>query len=299
MVLTRRIGALKLIHVLIGLAVSYITLSFTIIYIFEYCKFLDTSQLASARSWPGNRDVTVKTKGEQKAIQLLVVVPILGKDLAATEEQKIIEKFVLKAWIAVAVKAELGTLPQLTSLRVAAFVQDQQSCYAEIDGQQEASLFSCHVLSASCLHPMYSIPTMDCIFREAMELVRPSELLLYANGDMIFHTEAIQSIVSIAAKLDEEDQSQFVITGRRTEIEKGRVNMPFTSEALEGVISLATENGTLYSPFGLDYFVFPPSIFPPIFPSFLLGRWRWDSALLAHFVMNGAVTGICIDKLKR
>jgi hypothetical protein len=43
---------------------------------------------------------------------------------------------------------------------------------------------------------------------------------------------------------------------------------------------------------GIDYFAFTAGAFPHDFPPFLIGRWRWDNALLLHFLLAADVATV-------
>jgi hypothetical protein len=48
----------------------------------------------------------------------------------------------------------------------------------------------------------------------------------------------------------------------------------------------ARKRGKRHSAMGVDFFVFSPPAFPDDFPPYLVGRWRWDNALLARLLLD-------------
>lgn len=228
-----------------------------------------------------------------RPLNLLVVFPLSGQAPRTTSERSRHEKFVVDAWVQLARAATVDFLPPGSSIRVVGMVESQAQCYSDFQASAYAPYYTCSAALSNCLHPEYHIPTMDCIFKEAVHLALHTEIILYANGDIFFSLDGIQAISSVVSSLRRENRHEFLITGRRTEIAEEVIPPQYSRSAHCQLIEYATQEGVLYSPHGMDYFVFPQSAFPRDFPPFLLGRWRWDNALLNYFIASNHPAGMC------
>lgn len=235
----------------------------------------------------------------KRTLEILVFFPIQGLDDSRRQNEKMdIERYVIEAWNWIADVENRVKSARPTSLRIVAFAESAEQCYPDFQGQRLSASFTCLPLPAECIHPDFHIPTMNCIFSTAQDLATPSELLFYANSDIIFHPDTISAISSILEEFDEEER--VAIVGQRTEIDYEALSFPFSSPGLQEVFAHAECDGVLYSPYGLDYFIMTPGTFPHDYPPYLLGRWRWDSALLADLVVtNDVATGEEIISTRR
>lgn len=241
---------------------------------------------------PSNNASSTSTK--KRPLNLLVVFPLVSRAANSTHGAKAgpVQNFVIHTWIHLAQKvADGAVLPPGSSIRTIGMVDSQHQCYPEFEKQSYAPHYKCTPILSRCHHPEYHIPTMDCIFNEAIRMARPSELILYANGDIVFALDGVQAIASIVSKLAALNHTGFLVTGRRTEVAEEEVPSTFSEQTYQRFLKHAQQQGVLYTPYGLDYFVLPAAAFPPGFPSFLVGRWRWDNALLGHFIYNDIPTG--------
>ena len=258
-----------------------------LVLVFHHLFFQYLSKVIS----PTNTFQLVDQIVDDRTLEILVFFPIQGLNDSGRQNKKMdVERYVIEAWNWIA-SAENRVKPaRPTSLRIVAFAESAEQCYPDLQGQRLSASFTCLPLPAKCIHPDFHIPTMDCIFATAQELATPSELLFYANSDIIFHPETISAISSILEQFDKEER--VAIVGQRTEIHREALFSPFSSSGLQEVFAHAESNGVLYSPYGLDYFILTPGTFPHDYPPYLLGRWRWDSALLADLVLtNDVATG--------
>lgn len=236
-----------------------------------------------------SQNLAVPRKTPNKdTLDVLVFFPIYGRAQDGHPNKNMdIERFLIQAWASVADSSSVMS-PAPLSLRVIAMAEAQEHCYPEFEDKLSTS-FSCVALALGCRHPEFHIPAMDCIFSTAMELSSPSELLFYSNGDIIFQPDILSVISSIFEQLKD---PKIVVVGQRTDIPKEILPM-FSISALQNLTTHARREGIRYTPYGLDYFIFRPEVFPPAFPPYLLGRYRWDNALMTAFVSrNDVVTGM-------
>ena len=141
-----------------------------------------------------------------------------------------------------------------------------------------------------CADEPTGVLTVDCMAREA--LARGTQLLgvpqfsaVLVNSDVIF-TQSLTHTVAVARA---EFGQQFVLVGRR-------FDAPVTEMIADGLppermvrdaLEILRTHGEKHSVFGFDYFVFPASAFPPAFPPFLVGRYRWDNVLALELLASG------------
>ena len=271
-----------------------------ILILFSY-SFLNRSCTSKEREFialnaqPSGTQKPQGVRGDQvysNPLNILVVFPLLGDTKSTSPSKSNHEKFVVNSWVRLANAVAAGALAPNSSIKLLGMVEELQQCYAEFQAISYASHYSCKPALKECLHPEYQIPTMDCILQYATQLASPSEIVLYTNSDIIFSIDGIRAISALISGFGAADRSKFLITGRRTEIPVEAIPTQYSDKAHDQLIKYAHQNGTLYSPYGMDYFIFPPSAFPRDFPRFLLGRWRWDNALLSHFIVNNIPTGL-------
>jgi len=102
-----------------------------------------------------------------------------------------------------------------------------------------------------------------------------SPLLCYANADMI-----LMSDLSRAARQVSEQARDFLLVGQRWDLD---VTAPLDfSGDWESRLRLDTaQRGKYYSPWGIDYFVFPRHQYTQV-PNFTIGRPAWDNWMVYH-----------------
>lgn len=237
---------------------------------------------------------------------LLVFVPFLGLHVRATADTILYERLAFQAWQRLAHEA----YAQNASVRLFGLVESAKQCDAFVDlasstDGMPVNFFTCLFLPPRCLHPDYdNLPMVDCLFDVAKIHALPSELLLYSNGDITFAGDLLGALSSIMIQIQEEalvvrNQTKLVMVGRRTDVP---IPPHFGNNdgTLDGLFQAATRTGTLHQDSGVDYFAFSQSAFPPSssssssspFPPFLVGRYRWDNALLASFLLDPEVITI-------
>jgi len=99
--------------------------------------------------------------------------------------------------------------------------------------------------------------------------------LCYANADMILMSDAVT-----AARKVSEQVADFLLVGQRWNLD---LPEPFDfSGDWESRMRLdVAERGEFYSPWGIDYFIFPRHLYTEV-PDFTIGRPAWDNWMVYH-----------------
>jgi hypothetical protein len=102
-----------------------------------------------------------------------------------------------------------------------------------------------------------------------------SPLLCYANADMILLSDVVK-----AARRVSERVKDFLLVGQRWDLD---LTGPFDfSGDWESRLRLeVAQRGKFYSPWGIDYFVFPRHLYTQV-PDFTIGRPAWDNWMVYH-----------------
>jgi hypothetical protein len=110
-------------------------------------------------------------------------------------------------------------------------------------------------------------------------------ILCYANADMILMSDLVD-----AARAVSRLKRDFLLVGQRWNLD---LTKPFDfsgdwESRLRGEVS---ENGVLFSPWGIDYFAFPRHLYTEV-PDFTIGRVAWDNWMIYH---ARASFGVAVD----
>lgn len=124
----------------------------------------------------------------------------------------------------------------------------------------------------------HGTPLLDSVFAHAQKHAR-FEAVCYLNSDIIVLTD-------LAAVARDFGTGTFLVAGQRWNLDV-REAIDFTSPTwARDVWRTVREKGTLYSPNGIDYFLFPRGCFAEI-PPFAVGRPGWDNWLIYHARSRG------------
>ncbi len=112
-----------------------------------------------------------------------------------------------------------------------------------------------------------------------------SPLLCYANADMILMTDLVR-----AARMVSEQVQDFLLVGQRWNLD---LTQPWDFKGdWESRLRLeVARRGSFYSPWGIDYFVFPRRLYTNV-PDFTIGRPAWDNWMIYH---ARSTFGLAID----
>jgi hypothetical protein len=100
-------------------------------------------------------------------------------------------------------------------------------------------------------------------------------LLCYANADMILMSDLFR-----AARQASEQKQDFLLVGQRWDLDLPKP-MDFSGDWESRLRLDVARRGTFYSPWGIDYFVFPRHLYTDV-PNFTIGRPAWDNWMVYH-----------------
>lgn len=135
-----------------------------------------------------------------------------------------------------------------------------------------------HVPGIECNE--FGTPLLSWAFDTAKARARHATLG-YVNADIIFLPGMADTLAGAIA------QGCFIV-GRRLNVDFC-APLDFTGDWTGFLRREVIPAGTLFTPLGLDYFIFPRHTFPA-FPRFVVGRPRWDNWLMAQANQRGLFT---------
>jgi hypothetical protein len=97
-----------------------------------------------------------------------------------------------------------------------------------------------------------------------------SPILCYANADMILMSDLLR-----AARQVSEQARDFLVVGQRWDLDQ-TVPLDFSGDWESRLRLDVAERGRFYSPWGIDYFIFPRHLYTNV-PGFTIGRPAWDN----------------------
>jgi len=118
------------------------------------------------------------------------------------------------------------------------------------------------------------VPTVRSVMAQG-HAASDSPLLCYANADMILMSDLLQAARQVASQVRD-----FLMVGQRWNLD---VDQPFDFDGdwearLRALVRL---HGEFYSPWGIDFFVFPRHLYPEV-PDFTIGRPAWVNWMVYH-----------------
>jgi hypothetical protein len=118
------------------------------------------------------------------------------------------------------------------------------------------------------------IPTVRSIM-EVGHAYSDSPNLCYANADMILMSDLLQASRQVSAQAKD-----FLLVGQRWNL---NITEPldFSLDWEARLRLLVEEKGKFYSPWGIDYFVFPRHLYTDV-PNFTIGRPAWDNWMVYY-----------------
>jgi hypothetical protein len=102
-----------------------------------------------------------------------------------------------------------------------------------------------------------------------------SPVLCYANADMILMSDLVEAARKVAVL-----KKDFLLVGQRWNL---GLDAPFdfSGDWEARLREQVLRNGELFSPWGIDYFVFPHHLYTDV-PDFTIGRVAWDNWMVYH-----------------
>jgi hypothetical protein len=105
--------------------------------------------------------------------------------------------------------------------------------------------------------------------------VSDGPILCYANADMILMSDLVR-----AARQVSEQARDFLLIGQRWNLDLKEL-FDFSGDWESRLRGEVSRNGVLFSPWGIDYFVFPRHLYTEV-PDFTIGRVAWDNWMVYH-----------------
>ena len=112
-----------------------------------------------------------------------------------------------------------------------------------------------------------------------------SPMLCYANADMILMSDLVA-----AARNAARQAGDFLLVGQRWNLGMTEP-FDFSGDWEMRLRNEVSQRGVLFSPWGIDYFVFPRHLYSGV-PDFTIGRVAWDNWMVYH---ARATFGMAID----
>jgi hypothetical protein len=125
----------------------------------------------------------------------------------------------------------------------------------------------------------HGTPLVSSIFQLAGEK-SASELLLFANTDMLFFPETLDIANGMKGRADD-----FVLLGQRYDLDVTD-EIDFSIDWEASLLAAVRARGKLHPLGGSDYFIFPKHMFTKI-PNFAIGRAGWDNWMIYHALSEG------------
>jgi hypothetical protein len=167
--------------------------------------------------------------------------------------------------------------------------------------------YECLPLPSQCLsREFHEVPTVDCIFETILHSValhhKDTDVIIYTNGDLVFPASKLLAVLSfVYCDRDTSNKKDAILVGQRRDTPFMDDNGTDGNMLLEdGLLTVdnfqhffhrALTTSVSHADFGVDYFILPAQVLSSLmstkgFPPFLVGRYRWDNALLASFIMD-------------
>jgi hypothetical protein len=301
-----------------SLAYAWASLGYTL---FFYASLVTLYSLIPDSSWPGT-SIHTESPASGATRTLWVFVPLLGLKYARhrgthsdqqyrgflNTVQK--ERVTVQGWglVAEAIKsfASGETSAPFADVRIIGLVGHPLDCDPWLN-THTIGYYECLPLPSQCLsREFYDVPTVDCIFETILHRValhdNDDDVIIYTNGDLVFPASKLLAVLSfVYCDRDTSNMKDAILVGQRRDtplmdddgtdgnmlLEGG----PLTVDNFQHFFHQALTTSVSHADFGVDYFILPARVLSSLmstngFPPFLVGRYRWDNALLAFFILD-------------
>jgi hypothetical protein len=167
--------------------------------------------------------------------------------------------------------------------------------------------YKCLALPPQCFSPEFDeVPTVGCIFETILHHValrhNDDDVIIYSNGDLIFPVSKLIAVLSfVYCHPDISNKRDAILVGQRrdmplmdgdgTDGNKLLEEDLLTVDSFQHFFDQALTTSVLHADLGIDYIILPERLLSSFisikdFPPFLVGRYRWDNALLASFILD-------------
>jgi hypothetical protein len=220
------------------------------------------------------------------------------------------ERVTVQSWglVADAIRsfASSETSGPFADVRIIGLVGNPLDCDPWLN-TRASSCYECVALPPQCLSPEFDeVPTVDCIFEMILHHLavrhNDNDVIIYTNGDLIFPASKLLAVLSfIYCELDTSNKKDAILVGQRRDTPLMDANGTdanmlledglLTADNFQDFFSHALVASVLHADFGVDYFILSARVLSSListkrFPPFLVGRYRWDNALLASFILD-------------
>jgi hypothetical protein len=128
------------------------------------------------------------------------------------------------------------------------------------------------------------VPLVSSIM-EIAHIRSESPMLCYANADMLLMSDLVETARKISAV-----QKDFLMVGQRWNLDL-KEPFDFSGDWEARLQEEVAHKGVLFSPWGIDYFVFPRHLYTQV-PDFTVGRVAWDNWMVYH---ARSAFGVAVD----
>jgi hypothetical protein len=118
------------------------------------------------------------------------------------------------------------------------------------------------------------IPLVNAVMQIGHEY-SDSPMLCYANADMLLMSDLVR-----AARQVSQQARDFLVVGQRWDLDQ-TTPLDFSGDWESRLRLDVAERGKFYSPWGIDYFIFPRHLYTDV-PDFTIGRPAWDNWMVYH-----------------
>jgi hypothetical protein len=220
------------------------------------------------------------------------------------------ERVTVQSWDLVAdvVRSLASTSDSFADVRIIGLVGNPLDCDPWLN-THTIGYYECLALPQQCLARDYDeVPIVDCIFITILRCValrqNNNDVIIYTNGDLVFSPSKLVAVLSfVYCRPDNDAGEGAILVGQRRDTplmdnedhaKDGKKLLEgdfLTADNFQHFFSHALNSSRLHADFGVDYFIFPAPVLSSListrgFPPFLVGRYRWDNALLASFILD-------------
>jgi hypothetical protein len=118
------------------------------------------------------------------------------------------------------------------------------------------------------------VPTVRSVMAQGHRF-SDSSVLCYANADLILMSDLVGAARRVASQVRD-----FLMVGQRWDLDLPEP-FDFSGEWEARLRTEVEKRGEFYSPWGIDYFVFPRHLYAEV-PDFTIGRPAWDNWMVYH-----------------
>lgn len=131
--------------------------------------------------------------------------------------------------------------------------------------------------SLPIIHAGKGVPVLKHMYLAAMEKIE-SPLYAFVNGDILFTQSLLETLVSVLQSHLYQNGTVLVV-GRRTNVLNVKRK---TASSFQDLANVSVKNGSLFTPWGLDYFITSKTFPWRDMPDVVIGRVGYDNFLVVE-----------------